>query len=214
MQLEIAEPFGLVRRALDEVKPELVAVMTGTSMLERLARLFAERHGLPVKVAGRRLLAARGYAIAQAALHRREERLRIRSFVDHPRGTPPAASSTAPVLFVTQRPRHHYVIDPLIEAVRAAGADTRAVAGPSDEAELGARLDALRQAGTPSAWLTDYLLRDGALRLAGEHRARLRAAWRRLRRRESFRRALVWDGVPLVRPAAPFLRDAMERTAL
>ena len=59
MQLEITEPFTVVRRVLDDVKPERVVLVSGASTLERLGRLLAEHRGLPVHVAFGRCSRAR-----------------------------------------------------------------------------------------------------------------------------------------------------------
>jgi hypothetical protein len=66
---------------------------------------------------------------------------------------PPAGER---VLFVTCRPRHHYVIDPLADAVRAAGAEAHVVASDQDS-EVRARLRVLGDAAVTSSNLLDHL---------------------------------------------------------
>jgi len=212
VRLEITELFGTVARAVEEVSPFRIVVMSGTSVPERLARAIAEARGVPVVTAAPGFVSARLYSWAASALARREERLRLRSFLDYPRRRPLAPTPVPPLLFVTARPRHHYVVDPLAEAARAAGIPTRALAGPA--VEMARPIEALARAGTAAGFLTDYVSPAEARRLIRTHRPRFRAAWRRLSSDPAFARALRWQGVALDAAARPFLRDSVETALL
>lgn len=212
LRLEVAEPFWVLKGAFDQIKPARVALLTGASMHERIARLLAFHDGLPVETAAPRFVSARLYALAMAALFPREERLRARAFLRHPRRAV-APAGDAPVVFATCRPRHHYVVDPLAELLREAGVPTHVVATPTEEPETVRRLEALAAAGTSWNWITDYLPADEADRLAREYRPACRTAWRRIEAAPRLAERLATDdGVSLARPARPFLRDAVLHT--
>ena len=211
MQLEVTEPFGVARGVLDEIKPERVVLVSGASTLERLCRLLAEHRGLRVDVAAPAFLGARLYARALWALQRREERLRLLTFIGFPRRAP-AAVAARPVLFVTCRPRHHFVVDPLVEAITAAGVEPHVLATPVDDAELDARIAGLQAAGVRCGRLSDYLSAEDARRIARRSRRECRALWRRLTRDGALARALEWEGVPLGSVARPIVRDTVQLT--
>jgi len=210
LRLEVTELFGTVARVMSEVKPSRVVVMSGASVVERVARAIADAEGLPASAATPRFASARLYASLARWLLRREERLRRDWFVNQRRRPLPAPAPSAPLLFVTARPRHHYVVDPLAEAARAAGVQTRALANPAPDDELAERIDALTQAGTPAGFLSDYVAPAEARRLVRANRRRFREAWRRMASAPDLSRALRWEGVSLDAVARPFLRDAVE----
>ena len=212
MQLEVTEPLAIARRVLDETKPDRVVLVSGASTLERVCRVLAEHRGLPVTVAAPRFLAARVYARASRALQAREERLRLRDFLAFPRRAPAARGPRPGVVFVTCRARHHFVVDPLAEAVAAAGVEPRVIATPVRDPELDARLDALDTAGVRSDRLSDYLPADDARRIARHARRQARALWRRLAHDGALTRALTWEGLPLASVALPIVRDTVRRT--
>src|SRR5262245_9734848 len=139
LRLEIAEPLAAIQRVCDDTKPERVVLLTGASIPERLARCVAARQGWPVEVASPRFVWPRIYARIYAALSPREERLRLRSLLEQARAEvlPARPPNGERVLFVTCRPRHHYVVDPLADAVRAAGAEAHVVASdPNSETQI------------------------------------------------------------------------------
>jgi glycosyltransferase involved in cell wall biosynthesis len=216
LRLEIAEPLATIDGVCDEVRPDAVVLLHGASIPERLARCVAERRRLPVSVASPRFVWARLYARACAALFPREERLRLRSFLDHPRRTPPPRRPRAGerVLFVTCRPRHHYLVDPLVAALADAGAETHVVASPNREPEMGTRLRALGEAGVAWSTLVDYLPLGDALRLVRRYRPLFRRVWRRVERDPRFAERLAWNGIALHEVARPFLRDSVEKSLL
>ena len=211
MQLEVTEPFGVARGVLDEIKPERVVLVSGASTLERLCRLLAEHRGLRVDLAAPAFLGARLYARALRMLQRREERLRLLTFIGFPRRAP-AAVAARPVVFVTCRPRHHFVVDPLVEAITAAGVEPHVLATPVDDPELDARIAGLQAAGVRCGRLSDYLSADDARRIARRSRRECRALWRRLTRDGALARALEWEGVPLGSVARPIVRDTVQLT--
>jgi glycosyltransferase involved in cell wall biosynthesis len=211
-RMEVAEPLGAVRRVWEETKPERVSLLSGCSMPERAARLLARRDAVPVKVAAPAFIAARLYDLGQRSLFPREERLRIGDFLGFPRRAVPArVSGSAPtVLFVTCRPRHHFVVDPLIEALRAEGVGAHVIATPTREGEYLRRLDSLGRSGVPWSLLTDHLPMGEARHLVRAHRPVFRRLRRAFERDSGFASRFKWDDLPLGELAAPFFRDSVE----
>ncbi len=209
LRAEVAEPLGAVDGAFASAKPERVELLTGASLSERLARLLAEREGLPVTVAAPGFLGARLYALVIGWLFPREERLRARDFVQQPRRASPVAQAAARprFLLVTCRPRHHFVMDPLADALRAAGAETWTLATPTLEPEYRARIDALKRSG--AGYLTDFLSAAEARKLLQRHRRALAAAWRGIEAGPAFADTLRWKGIDLTRVSRPFLQRSM-----
>jgi hypothetical protein len=209
-RLELAEPLGAVREVFERCEPARVVLLSGASVPERMARLLAERDGVRLDVAMPRFVRARLYAAAQRTLPVREERLRVRDFLNHPRERPPEFAGGRPrILFVTCRPRHHFVVDPLVAAVRAAGAEACVLATPSADPELRAKLEALRQAGVTVAGLADYLPGGEAQALLDERGPALDAACRGLTGGPDWAGRLQWRGLGLEPLTRPFLRDSM-----
>jgi glycosyltransferase involved in cell wall biosynthesis len=216
LRSEVTEPLGIAERVWRDVKPSRVVLLSGASMLERLGRLIAERERVPIEVAAPGFLAAHAYAWVARALQPREERLRLREFLAFPRSAvrTGAAEGARRILFVTCRPRHHFVVDPLTAAVRAAGGEPRVIATPARDAELASRLEALGRSGIECAYLSDHLSRDEARTLVRRYRPVFRKIWRRIERRPEFAQVLERDGLPLAGLARPILRDSAERTLL
>ena len=215
LRLEIAEPMAAIMRVCDDAKPQRVVLLSGASIPERLARAVAHRHGWPIAVAAPRFVWPRIYAPISAALARREERLRLRAILEHPRAdvTPAAPPAGERVLFVTCRPRHHYVVDPLADAVRAAGADAHVVTSDSDS-ETRARLSALGERGVASSSFFGYLSAADAAAMVRHYRPIFRGLWRRIARDPGFRARAAWNGIDLADVARPFLRDTVTRSLL
>ena len=214
IRMEVVEPLGAVERAWKEIKPDRLTLLSGWSMPERAARLLARRDGVPTRVAAPTFFSARLYDAAQRALFPREERLRIRDFLDFPRRIVTAGDSrSAPtVLFVTCRPRHHFVVDPLIEALRAAGVAAHVIATPTREPEYLRRLEALGRSGVAWSFLTDHLPADDAKRLARGRRPAFRRVHRRLAARSRSREEDrgEWGDLPLDELAAHFSSGSIE----
>jgi glycosyltransferase involved in cell wall biosynthesis len=216
LRAEVVEPLGIAERVWRTATPTRLVLLSGASVLERLCSLLAARAGVPVEVAARGFVAAHLYARAVRALQPREERLRLREFLDFPRRGPRSAVPGAArrLLFVTCRPRHHFVIDPLTQAARSAGAEPRVISTPTRDAELASRLDALAKAGVGADYLSDYLPRADARRLVRRYRPLVRALWRRIEAGPELSRILEHDGLRLDGVARPILRDSVERTLL
>ncbi len=212
LRLEIAEALGAVEETIRAVQPDRVMLVSGASTPERIGRLIAQRDGLAVRVAAPWFLWGRLYAAAHAALFPREERMRLRQFLNHPRRplAVPPRSSAPRVLFVTCRPRHHLMVDPIVAAVRAAGAEAMVVAAPNDEAEYQARLESLRSGGVPASELTDHVPSGEARELVARRRRALRGVLRRTMRSAEYRGRLTWKGLPLAGVSAPFLARSLE----
>jgi hypothetical protein len=215
LRLEIAEPLGIVAQVWDEVQPTRLVLLAGASPLERLARLLAESQGVPVDIAAPAFISAQLYALTFQALHPREERLRLREVLTSPRRRRPTAPVAArPILFVTCRPRHHFVVDPLVAAVRAAGAEPHVIGTPSSDPEFGAKLVGLEQVGIPWDYLSDFLPAAEASNLVRRYRPIFSALWRQIAGSGVLERTLAWRGLPLAGEVRPFLRDSVERTLL
>jgi hypothetical protein len=209
LRLEIAEPVGAVGAVWDEAKPDRLVVLTGASPPERIAARFARRDGRPVETAAPGFLAARLYARAQAALFPREERLRVRAFLAWPRrpaGPPPPAAGPR-ILLATCRPRQHLLVDPLVEALRQAGAACHVAVLPIPE--LRAATERLDRAGVPWSWLSDDLPAAEGRALVRRLAPDLARAWRRVRRDPAVAAGCAWQGLDLAPVARPFLRDAV-----
>jgi glycosyltransferase involved in cell wall biosynthesis len=204
VRLEVVERLGIIDRVLDEVKPDQLRLLSGASMTEQVARLVAKARGLGVRSLSRSLwpqLAARAYA----ALFPREDRKNLQQILRQQRHAPASQRADGRrVLFVTCRSRHHLVVDPLIEAVRAAGASPRLVAQAGDP-ELATRVSDLSAAGVPAAYLMDYLPRATAARLVRRFRPLFRRALRRAERDPELAERVSWRGVSLWPVLRPFL---------
>ena len=116
------------------------------------------------------------------------------------------------IVFVTCRARHHFVVDPLVEAVRAAGALPHVLAAPVNDPELDARLDGLIRSGVAAEYLSNYLPQADA-RPRAPHRPIFRRLWRRIAAATSSPapgpRIRVCHAL-----ATPLLRDTVERGLL
>jgi glycosyltransferase involved in cell wall biosynthesis len=215
LRMEVVEPLGAVERVWQEIMPDRLVLLSDASMPERAARLLAGRDGRPVTVAAPGFLWSRLYDAGHRALFPREERLRVQNFLWYPRrAAPRAAAAERRFLFVTCRPRHHFVVDPLVTAVRAAGGEAHVVATPTTEPALSSRLEGLGREGIPWSYLSDYLPRRDALALVRRYRPVFERMWRETERDPDFARGLEWHGLPLVELARPFLRDSVEKSLL
>lgn len=216
LRLEVAEPLVAIEKVCSETRPERVVLVSGASIPERLARSVADRNGWPVEIGAPGFLWARLYAKAYAALFPREERLRVRALLRHPRQAPAAERPQCGerVLFVTCRPRHHYVVDPLVAALSNAGAEAHVVASSDPEPEMRMRLRALGEAGVAWSTLVDYLPSADARRLVRRHRAGFRRLWGRVERDPAFPARVAWRGVELADITRPFLRDSVRHSLL
>lgn len=214
LRLEIVEPLAAIEKVCDDATPARIVLLCGASIPERLARRVAERRGVPVSVAAPGFFWARLYAWAYEALFPREERLRVRGFLEHPRGAPAPRRprSGERLLFVTCRPRHHYLVDPLVTALGRAGVEAHVVAAPNPEPELASRLRALADAGVPTGTLVDHLPRAEAVALVRRYRPLFRRVWGRIDRDPGVAARLAWNGVELAGVVRPFLRDSVEKS--
>ena len=212
LSLEVSEPVAIAEQVMDETRPERVALISGASVLERAVRSIARARNVPVTVAAPWFLAARAYAGFWRRLQIRDDKLRIRQFLGFPR-VAPVRSGSPRIVFVTCRPRHHFVVDPLAEAVRAAGLVPHVLASPVTDAELDLKLDRLRNEGIAAEYLSNYLPRSEALSLARRYRPTLARLWRRITRSRDFVEAQTAEPVAH-RLATPLLRDTVTRSLL
>jgi glycosyltransferase involved in cell wall biosynthesis len=206
---------GVLEQVLDEVKPEQIRLLSGASVPERLARLLARGRDIPVGVAGVRLL-PHVFARAYAALFPREERLRLRALLDQTRRDAPTlpAGEGRRFLFITCRTRHHFVVDPLVEAVRTAGAKACVIASSDEDPEFNSRVDGLLGSGVPAGFAMDYLPREERAALVRRYRPVLRRVWRGVNSDPDLSARLDWHGVSLLPVLRPFLRSAVEQSLL
>jgi glycosyltransferase involved in cell wall biosynthesis len=214
LRLEVVERLGVLEQILEETKPEKLWLLGGASVPERLARLLAQGRDLAIRVAWRSPW-PRLFAAAQAALFPREERIRLRALVDQRRRAPLALPAGGRrLLFITCRSRHHFVVDPLVAAVRAEGGEACVLASSDEDPELAARVRALAGAGVPVAYAMDYLPRGEALAILRRYRPIFRRAWRRVARDPELAARLDWHGVSLLPVLRPFLRASAEQSLL
>src|SRR5206468_68334 len=178
LMLEVTEPVGIIEQVMAKTLPQRVVLVSGASVLERAARLIAEGRGVPVTVAAPRFVAARAYARFWRLLQIRDDKLRIRAVLEFPRREPAPCSDVPRIVFVTCRARHHFVVDPLVETVRAAGALPHVLAAPVNDPELDARLDGLIRSGVAAEYLSNYLPQTEARDLERRHRPLFRRLWR------------------------------------
>jgi len=210
LRFEVVERLGIIEQVLDDVKPEQVWLLSGASVAERLARLMAHGRGLAVGTASRAPM-PHLFARAFAALFPREDRMRVRALLHQTRHAPAAAPATGRrILFVTCRSRHHLVVDPLIEAMRAACAAPCLVAHSDEDPELAMRVSAVAASGVPTAYLMDYLPRREARALVRRHRRLFRRALRRAEGDPGLGARVAWRGVSLWPVLRPFLAASAE----
>ncbi|HET7875268.1 MAG TPA: hypothetical protein VFN71_07060 [Methylomirabilota bacterium] len=214
LHLEVTESVGIAERVIAQTEPERVVLISGASMLERATRLLAEQKGVPATGAAPWFLPARAYARFWRMLQVRDDRLRLSEFLSFPRAGPKTGSGTGPrILFVTCRPRHHFVVDPLAEAVRASGAEPHVLATPVADPELAAKLDGLARTGIAAEYLSNYLPQREARALAGRYRPVFRRLWRHIAASPEFARSRSEDPVCHAL-AEPLLRDTVERSLM
>lgn len=177
VRLEVMEYASIVERVLNEAKPDRVVLVTGASLVERVARALAAERGIPVRV-GSWFLPASMLALAGRRLRYREERRAIDRLVDHARH--PVAASGTRYLFSVSHARHFMMVNPLAQALRARGFECRVVASTRENSQLEAPLERLStEVGVPGSYFMDYLPRREAIRLVhrlGRVRRRLRRA--------------------------------------
>ena len=215
LRMEVAEPLGAVERVWQETGPARLVLLSDASTAERVARLLARRDGRPVAIAAPGFIWSRVYDVGHRALFPREERRRVQNFLHYPRRVAPRpAAADRRFLFVTCRPRHHFVVDPLVAAVRAAGGEAHVVATPTPERDLESHLETLETAGIPWNYLSDFLPKRDALALVRRYRPVFEGTWRRVEQDPDFARGVEWHGLALLEIARPLLRDSVERSLL
>ncbi len=213
VRLEVVERLGIIEQVLEDAKPDQLRLLSGASVAERLARLAARGRGLKVRVLSRAPM-PHLFARAYAALFPRENRMRLRALLRQSRRPPATVGDGRRIVFVTCRSRHHLIVDPLIEAMRAAGAAPCLVAQSDEDPELVARVRDLRADGVPTAYLMDYLSRDRADRLVRRYRPLLRQALRRAERDPGLAERVSLHGVSLWPVLRPFLAASAEASLL
>lgn len=211
---EVVERLGIIDRVLNEVKPDQVRLLSGASVPERLARLVARARGLGVSTVSRAPM-PHVLARASAALFPRDDGMRLGALVRQKRhGATPPRGGGRRILFVMCRSRQHLLVDPLIDAMRAAGAAPCLVAHSSEDPELAARVGELASAGVPTADLLDHLSRARAVSLVRRFRPLFRRALRRAERDPKLAERVSWRGVSLWPVLRPFLRASGETSLL
>src|SRR5206468_2748315 len=181
LRLDVVEYLGIVLRALDEVKPGGVVLLTGASIVERVARALAVERGIPVRVA-RRSPAAATLAAAGRGLRRREERRALAAHVNHRRAL--VSTPSAPILFSVSHARHFMVVDPLVRALTARGRQSVVLVATSENHAMRAPLRHAVEDGAAGGHLMDHLPRAEARGLVRELRPVSRRLLARLRYRQ------------------------------
>jgi len=213
LRLEVVERLGIIEQVLEDAKPDQLRLLSGASVAERLARLAAQGRGLKVRVLSRAPM-PHLFARIYAALFPRENRLRLRALLRQRRRPPAAVGDGRRILFVTCRSRHHLIVDPLVEAMRAAGAAPCLVAQSDEDPELVARVRDLRAGGVPTAYLMDYLSPARADKLVRRYRPLMRQALRRAERDPGLAARVSLHGVSLWPVLRPFLAASAEASLL
>jgi hypothetical protein len=201
LRLDVVEYVGIVERALDELKPDEVVLMTGASTVERISQALALERAVPVRVAGRSA-GSTLLAISGRALRLREERRALAAHLHH-RRQPVTPVSGASVLFSVSHARHFMVVDPLVAALRGRGRACVVLAATSENRALWPPLRRLVATGAVGGHVMDHLPAPEARRLVRELRPVQRQLLARL------------DAAPRDRLAAvvaPYARDAITHT--
>jgi len=198
LRMDVVEYVGIIVRAIDEVKPDSVVLVTGASIAEQLARALAIERAIPVHVA-RRAVGARVLAATVRGLQRRQERRARAALLDHPRAHIPTVRS--PWLFSVSHARHLMMVDPVVRALRARRWPGVVLAATRENAAMQPRLQRIGVDGALTGYLMDHLPRADARRLVLE----LRPVSRRLLARLRYRQ----PGGPLAAVIAPYARDAV-----
>jgi hypothetical protein len=200
VRLEVMEYVAIVERVLNDVKPERVVLVTGASLVERVAGALANDRGIPTQIDAW-FPPAIALAAAGRWLRYREERRALRKLVNHDRR--PVAAARTRYLFSVSHARHFMMVNPLAQGLRAEGFDCRVVAGTRENDQLEAPLQRLAKSdGVPGSYFMDYLPRREAIDLVRG----LGATRRRLRRTR------VGSGSPLDPVLARYRRHAVTWT--
>jgi glycosyltransferase involved in cell wall biosynthesis len=213
LRLEVVERLGIIEQVLEDAKPDQLRLLSGASVAERLARLAAQGRGLKVRVLSRAPM-PHLFARIYAALFPRENRMRLRGLLGQRRRPPATVGDGRRIVFVTCRSRHHLIVDPLIEAMRAAGAAPCLVAQSDEDPELVARVRDLRAGGVPTAYLMDYLSPARADKLVRRYGPLMRQALRRAERDPGLAARVSLHGVSLWPVLRPFLAASAEASLL
>jgi hypothetical protein len=201
VRLEVVEYVGALERALDEVRPARVLVVTGRSIPERIAVALSAERGLATSRAGA------GYAPALLArvwraLRVREDRQALTALLGQPRR--PTPRERPRVLVSACHARHLEVQGPLARALTDAGIATEIVAGTVNGPELEQRLRRLGDDGIGWSFLIDRLSPSEARTLAAD----TASIGRRLAARLTSERAapvlIGHGGAGLARVVAPY----------
>jgi hypothetical protein len=200
VRLEVMEYAAIVERVINDVKPERVVLVTGASLVERVAQALASDRGIPTRAA---VWFPPAIALAAAArwLRYRDERRALRELVHHTRR--PIAATGTRYLFSVSHARHFMMVNPLAQSLRAEGFDCRVVAATRENAQLEAPLRRLaKDDDVPGSYFMDYLPRREAIALV-----RGLGATRRW-----LRRAQAGSGSPLDPVLARYRRHAVTWT--
>jgi DNA-binding response OmpR family regulator len=208
LRLDVLETLGTVERALDQVKPDRVVLLTGASVAERLAAVLAAERGVAMTVAAP-FAPARLVARLAGWLRARQERRALRLLVRQPRRPPAPLAARPRVDFAICRERHLFVAEPAAASLRARGIDARVLASTRENAELEPALARAAAQGLPGSFLMDYLPSGEARRLVRDLRPSLRRLRRRLERDPEWRGRFRHGGVDLFPLLAPIVRESL-----
>src|SRR5437773_7567122 len=210
LRLEVFESLAAIERVMDEVKPQHIALLTGASTAERVARAFGEDRAIAV---GRATPMASAFALAALgrALRIREERRVIRQLLHQARRAAPAPPGRPRIVFTSCQTRHFEMVEPLAVSLHQAGVGAAVLAASVDTA-MDARLKRVGAAGVPCAYFMDYLPPAHARRIVRELRPLRRCLLQRLDADPEYETLSRYGSVRLARLLRPFAVDAVSRS--
>ena len=212
LRLEVLESVAAIERVMDDVKPHRVALVTGASIAERIARALAEDRAIPVDAAAR-IPSAAALAALLRALRGREEWQALRQLLRHPRRPAPVPEGHPRIVFTACQTRHFEVVEPLTASLRHDGVNATVLAASVD-ATLDARVARVAAGGVPCAYFMDYLPRAEARRLVSEMRPLCRSLLHRLDADPEYDALARHGSVRLGRILRRFARNAVGQTVV
>lgn len=208
LRLEVIEYLGILEQVLDESKPDLIVLVTGASVPEKLARGLALERAISVEVAVR-FSPAFVVAAAWGALRTRQERRTLRTPMVHGRRRPPLEAGGSGFLFSACQARHLDLVEMLVLALEERGRASSVVVSGSDIPEMASPLRRLQSRGVRWADFMDYLPSAEDRALVREFRGATGRLWRRLEKGAASSARTRHGCVTLGEVIAPFARNAV-----
>lgn len=212
LRLEVLEFVAAIERVMDDVKPHRVALVTGASIAERIARYLAEDRAIPVTAAA---WVPSSFALAALwrTLRAREDRLALRQLLRHSRRPAPVRQGRPRIVFTACHTRHFEVVEPLTASLRHDGVNATVLAASVDDT-MDARVARVAADGVPCAYFMDYLPRAEARRLVSEMRPLCRRLLHRLDADPEYDALARHGSVRLGRILRRFARNAVGQSVV